>query len=40
MIDDVLGMSACGDASLELNAIINAKMESKKLRQNTHLQKG
>ena len=32
MIDDVMGMSTCGDASLELNAIINAKMESKKLR--------
>ena len=32
MIDDVLGMSACGDNSLELNAIINAKIETKKLR--------
>ena len=25
MIDDVMGMSACGDASIELNTIINAK---------------
>ena len=32
MIDDVMGMSACGDDSIELNAIINAKIESKKLR--------
>jgi hypothetical protein len=32
MIDDILGMSSCGDASIELNAIINAKIESKKLR--------
>ena len=32
MIDDLLGMSACGDASIELNAIINAKIENKKLR--------
>ena len=32
MIDDVMGMAHCGDASIELNAIINAKMESKKLR--------
>ena len=32
MIDDVFGMSSCGDKSIELNAIINAKMESKKLR--------
>ena len=32
MIDDVLGISTCGDASIELNAMINAKMESKKLR--------
>ena len=32
MIDDVLGMSACGEDSVELNAIINAKIESKKLR--------
>ena len=32
MIDDVLGMAACGDQSIELNAIINAKMEHKKLR--------
>ena len=32
MIDDVMGMAHCGDASIELNAIINAKMENKKLR--------
>ena len=32
MIDDVMGMASCGDASIELNAIINAKMETKKLR--------
>ena len=32
MIDDVLGMASCGDDSIELNAIINAKMETKKLR--------
>ena len=32
MIDDVMGMSRCGDSSIELNAIINAKIESKKLR--------
>jgi hypothetical protein len=32
MIDDVLGMAVCGDQSIELNAIINAKMETKKLR--------
>ena len=32
MIDDVLGMATCGDDSIEMNAVINAKMESKKLR--------
>ena len=32
MIDDVMGLASCGDESLELNAIINAKMEHKKLR--------
>ena len=32
MIDDVMGFASCGDESLELNAIINAKMEHKKLR--------
>ena len=32
MIDDVMGMASCGDNSIELNAIINSKMESKKLR--------
>ena len=32
MVDDVLGVSKCGDASIELNSIVNVKMESKKLR--------
>ena len=32
MIDDVMGMAHCGDRSIELNAIINAKMGHKKLR--------
>ena len=32
MIDDVLGMASCGDQSIELNALINSKMECKKLR--------
>ena len=32
MIDDILGMASCGDQSIELNSIINAKVESKKLR--------
>ena len=32
MIDDVMGMALCGDDSIELNALINSKMESKKLR--------
>ena len=32
MIDDLLGMATCGDKSIELNSIINAKVESKKLR--------
>ena len=32
MIDNVIGMSACGDDSLQLNSIINAKIEMKKLR--------
>ena len=32
MIDDVMGMASCGDDSIELNAIINPKMETKKLR--------
>ena len=32
MIDDVMGMAVCGDQSIELNAIINSKMENKKLR--------
>ena len=26
MIDDVIGMSACGDDSIELNDIMNAKI--------------
>ena len=32
MIDDVLGLATCGDNSLEMNAIVNSKMETKKLR--------
>ena len=32
MIDDILGLSSCGDESIELNALVNAKMENKKLR--------
>ena len=32
MIDDVLGMANCGDDSIEMNALINSKMETKKLR--------
>ena len=32
MIDDVMGMASCGDNSIEMNAIINSKMEIKKLR--------
>ena len=31
LIDDVMGMASCCDESIELNALINAKMESKKL---------
>ena len=32
MIDDIMGMAVCGDQSIELNAIINSKMENKKLK--------
>ena len=32
MIDDVLGISKCGEKSIELNSIVNVKIESKKLR--------
>ena len=32
MIDDIMAISTCGDDSIELNAIINAKIEAKKLR--------
>ena len=32
MIDDVMGMASCGDDSIELNAIINAKMETSVLK--------
>ena len=32
MIDDVMGMASCGDDSIEMNSIINSKMEIKKLR--------
>ena len=31
MIDDVIGVSKCSDKSVELNSIINVKIESKKL---------
>ena len=31
MIDDALGISNCGEDSVELNALINATIESKKL---------
>ena len=32
MIDDVLGVTTCSDESVKLNSIINAKVETKKLR--------
>ena len=32
MIDDIIGISCCGDDTIELNAIINTKIECKKLR--------
>ena len=32
MVDDILGISQCGVKAVELNALINAKIESKKLR--------
>ena len=32
MIDDVLGIAKCSDESIELNSIINNKIEAKKLR--------
>ena len=32
MIDDVVGVTTCSDESVKLNAIINVKVESKKLR--------
>ena len=32
MIDDVIGITKCSDEAIELNSIINVKMESKKLR--------
>jgi hypothetical protein len=34
MIDDVLGISKCSDESIEMNSIINVKIEAKKLRLN------
>ena len=34
MVDDILGVSRCGDNAIELNSIINAKLEAKKLRIN------
>ena len=35
MIDDLLGISECGENSLELNRMINSKIEAKKLRFHT-----
>ena len=32
MIDDLLGVTTCSDEAVKLNAIINVKIESKKLR--------
>ena len=32
MVDDILGVASCSDESVKLNAIINSKIESKKLR--------
>ena len=32
MVDDVIGITTCSDEAVKLNAIINVKMESKKLR--------
>ena len=32
MVDDVIGVTACSDEAIKLNAIINVKVESKKLR--------
>ena len=32
MIDDILTVSKCGLQSVEMNSILNAKIESKKLR--------
>ena len=32
MIDDLIGVTTCSDKAVELNAIINVKIESKKLR--------
>ena len=35
MIDDLLGMAECGEKSLDLNTVINSKIEMKKLRFHT-----
>ena len=32
MVDDIMGITSCGAQAIELNAIINSKIESKKLR--------
>ena len=32
MVDDILGISSCSSNTIVLNASINAKIESKKLR--------
>ena len=34
MIDDILTVNKCGVPALEMNAILNSKVESKKLRMN------
>ena len=32
MVDDILGVTVCGDDSVELNSIINCKIEAKNLK--------
>ena len=32
MVDDIVGVTKCSDESIELNSIINSKIEAKKLR--------
>ena len=40
MIDDILGIANCGEKSLDLNTMINSKIEMKKLRFHTPDEKG